>query len=241
MPAKRTNTFFLYVSVLVVMLAVGLVVAVRSGVFTIRHISVTGLQQIPESDIQRLAEGALGQNLFLFDREGLTQKIMLHPLVRSVEFRRKFPDTLEVQVTERKPAALLVVPNGVLEVDSQGVFLRRLEGWPKVDYPVLTGVTVPDTAGPGQRLTDPGLAAELKVLDQAPTAMLPMLSEVQVNVARQVTLFLTSGVEVRLGQADEWKDKLAVLFNLLQDKDYQSIQQGVAYIDFTAATPVIGR
>ncbi|MHB1652127.1 MAG: cell division protein FtsQ/DivIB [Desulfitobacteriaceae bacterium] len=241
MQSRHTNTSLLYFAVLAVMLALGLVVFLRSGAFAIQRVAVSGVRQIPEGEIQRLTGEALGQNLFLFDQDNLARKITLYPIVQTVQFKRQFPHTLAVVVSERTPNALVLVPNGILEVDAQGVFLRRLEGWPQTDYPVITGVEIPDTAGPGDKLAIPALEAGLKVLAQAPSGMLPLISELRVSPIQQITIYLSSGVEVRLGQAQEWKDKLAVLFDLVQNKDYLAFQQGVRYIDFTAATPVIGR
>lgn len=241
MQPKKMNTSFLYVAVLTILLSLGLALFLRSSVFAIQKVMVQGLKLIPESEILKLASGVQGQNLLLFDHEVLTHKISLHPLVQSVQFQRKLPQTLVIQVTERTPVALIVVSNGVLEVDAQGVFLRRLESWPKADHPVITGINLADTVGPGQSLGNPSLTAALHLLGQASPELLAQMGELHVNPVQQMTLYLNSGVEVRLGQANDWKDKLNALLQLVSDKGYKSFQQGVRYIDFTAAKPVIGR
>ena len=241
MQPKKMNTSFLYVAVLTILLSLGLASFLRSSAFGVQNVTVQGLKLIPESEILKLANGVQGQNLLLFDQEGLSYKISLHPLVKSVQFQRKFPHTLVIMVTERTPVALVVVPKGVVEVDAQGTFLRRLESWPKTDQPVITGINLPDTVGPGQNLGNPALTATLSLLGQAPTGLLVQIGELHVDATQQMTLFLTSGVEVRLGQANDWKLKLNALFQLISAKEYKSFQQGVKYIDFTAAKPVIGR
>jgi cell division protein FtsQ len=241
MQPKKMNTSFLYVAVLTILLSLGLALFLRSSAFGIEHLTVQGLKLIPESEILKLANGIQGQNVLLFDQEGLTYKLLLHPLVQSVQFQRKLPHTLIIQVTERTPVALVVVPKGVIEVDAQGTFLRRLESWPETDQPVITGITLADTVGPGQNLGSPSLTAALSLLGQAPTGLLTQIGELHVDATQQITLFLTSGVEVRLGQANNWKDKLNALLQLVSDNEYKSFQQGVRYIDFTAAKPVIGR
>jgi len=241
MQPKKMNTSFLYVAVLTILLALGLALFLRSGAFRVQQVTVQGLKLIPESEILKLTTGVQGQNLLLFDQEGLSYKILLHPLVRNVQFQRKLPHTLIIQVTERTPVALVVVPKGVVEVDLQGTFLRRLESWPKTDQPVITGINLTDTVGPGQNIGSPALMATLNLLGQAPTELLAQIGELHVDATQQMTLFLTSGVEVRLGQANDWKDKLNALYQLISDNGYKSFQQGVRYIDFTAAKPVIGR
>lgn len=241
MQPKKMNTSLLYIAVLTILLSLGLALFLRSGAFAVQQVVVQGLRIIPETEILKLSDGIQGQNLLLFDQDALRQKIELQPLVRSVQFQRKMPHTLVIQVTERTPAALVVVSKGVVEVDAQGIFLRRLESWPKTDYPVITGITLADTAGPGQNLANPLLTAALNLLGQAPSGLLAQIGELHVNPIQQITIFLTSGVEVRLGQANDWKDKLNALYQLISDSDYKSFQQGVRYIDFTAAKPVIGR
>ncbi|MDR3600639.1 MAG: FtsQ-type POTRA domain-containing protein [Desulfosporosinus sp.] len=241
MQPKKMNTSFLYVAVLIILLALGLAMFLRSSAFGIQHVTVQGLKLIPENEILKLTNGVLGQNLLLFDQAALSNKILLHPLVQSVQFQRKLPHTLVIQVTERTPVALVVVPKGVVEVDAQGTFLRRLESWPKTDQPVVTGINLPDTVGPGQKLGNPSLTVTLNLLGQAPSGLLAQIGEIHVDPTQQITLFLTSGVEVRLGQANDWKDKLNALYQLVSDNGYKSFQQGVRYIDFTAAKPVIGR
>ncbi|AFQ45680.1 cell division protein FtsQ/DivIB [Desulfosporosinus meridiei] len=241
MEPKKMNTSFLYIAVLTILLSLGLALFLRSNAFAIQHVSVQGLSIISESEILKLTDGIQGQNLLLFDRKALQYKISLHPLIKDVQFQRNLPQTLVVQVTERTPVALVVVPKGIIEVDSEGTFLRRLESWPKNDYPVISGIELPDTVGPGQNLENSLLKAGLNLLKQAPPELVAQIGELHVNAIEQITLFLTSGVEVRLGQANEWKDKLMALYQLLSDDGYTSIQQGVRYIDFTAAKPVIGR
>ncbi len=241
MQPKGMNTSFLYIAVLTILLSLGLVLFFRSSAFTVQHVKVQGLKLSQESDILKLANGVQGQNLLLFDQKALNHKISLHPLIQSVQFQRKLPQTLVVVVTERTPVALVVVPKGVVEVDAQGIFLRRLESWPTTDQPVLTGIDLKDTVGPGQNIANPSLTEALKLLGQAPPELLAEIGELHVDPIRQMTIYLSSGVEVRLGQANDWKTKLNSLYHLVSDQEYKSFQQGVRYIDFTAAKPVIGR
>jgi cell division protein FtsQ len=241
MKPKKSTTSFLYVAILTILLALGIALFLRSSYFAVEKIQIKGLEQIPENEIARLASGVIGQNLILLDQVWLNQNVMLHPLVEKAEIKRDLPGTLVIQITERTPVALVTVNQGVVEVDGQGIFLRRREGWPDRSYPVINGITIPDTAGPGQKLELPGLQAALVLLGQAPSELIPLIGEVYVNPIQQMTLYLTDGVEVRLGIAKEWTTKLRALYELLNDEGYKSFQNGVRYIDFTAAKPVIGR
>ncbi|HWQ88748.1 MAG TPA: cell division protein FtsQ/DivIB [Desulfitobacteriaceae bacterium] len=241
MQSRKMNSPLLHWVVLFIFIMAGLVFFLNSSFFSVQKIDFQGLANIPEGEVQKLASQVQGQNIFFFDRILLTQRLKLHPLLQDVTYQKKLPHTLIIQVTERTPFALVLVPKGVIEVDSEGIFLRRMESWPDEDNPVIDGVTVPESAGPGQNISTPALTSVLHLLSQAPSALLPLIGEVHISDIQQITLFLMSGVEVRLGQAEDWQDKLAALYQLLNDQEYQSFQHGVRYIDFTAAKPVIGR
>jgi cell division protein FtsQ len=241
MEAKKTTTSFLYISILIIILTMGITLFLRSSYFAIKQVRIVGIEQIPEKDINRLTVEAIGQNLILVEHDRLKHNVSLHPLVESVVLKRELPNTLVVQITERVPVALVAVTRGVIEVDRNGLFLRRREGWPEKSYPIINGVAIPDTTGPGQELKLPGLQAALLVLGQAPKELTALIGEIYVNPIQQITLYLTSGVEVRLGKASDWTIKLQALYELVNDEGYKSFQNGVRYIDFTAAKPVIGR
>ena len=242
-PPKRNASLasLFFIAVPVVLFSLILVFFIRSGAFAIQNVTVQGVKLSAESEILKLSEDIQGQNLFLFDQELLKHKITLHPFIKNVQFQRKPPHTLDIAVTEREPAALVAVPHAVLEVDVEGTFLRRLESWPKTDHPVISGIEQEDMVGPGQTFTNPFLTDALALLREAPPELAGQIGELHVDTSRQMTLYLTNGIEVRLGQNDDWKSKLNALNELINSADYQTFEQGVRYIDFTATKPVVGR
>ncbi|MDR3270658.1 MAG: FtsQ-type POTRA domain-containing protein [Peptococcaceae bacterium] len=238
---KKSHSGYIYLAALLILMVLGTSVFIsRSGIFAVQNIIVQGNRQVSENEILRLAEYFKGKNLILADQEELRRKVMLQPLLSQVDLQKRLPDTLVIQVTERAAIALVLAPKGVIEVDKQGVFLRRLEGWPKTDFPVINGISVADTAGPGQIMDDQGLQLALRVLSEGPSDLTPLLAELYVDPVQQLRVFLTSGVEVRLGDAQTAPAKLNALLELLQDDSYLTIEQNVRYIDFTASKPVIG-
>ena len=237
---KKSNSSFLYLAVMLLLSSIAIAFFVQSSFFTIERIDLAGLTTIAADDINQLGAGALGQNLIFFDDYALERNIKLHPLVKDVSFKRKIPHTLLIRIEERTPVALVNVPDGVIEIDREGFFLRRLEEW-SGSYPVINGVEVPDTAGPGQALTDKNLAVAIKILGQAPQDLISTMGEIYINTVQQASLYLTSGIEVRLGHTESWETKLTSLLELINDPEFIAVEKSIRYIDFTAAKPVIGR
>jgi len=237
----KANTSFIYIAALICLLAVGLFMFTKSDFFMLQEVRIEGLENVAEEEIVKLLGTVKGQNLFLTDTKALAQRVKLHPLVNEAAVRKELPLTLVVDIQERIPVALILNEDGVVEVDKEGTILRFHETWPKTGSPVVTGVVVPDTIGPGQKLVSKQLDKVLLLLGQASPSMIPLIGEVNINEVGQVFLFLNTGMEVRLGHDEEYAGKLNLLNELIYNEEYKSIEKSIKYIDLTAGKPVLGR
>lgn len=237
----KSNTSFLYIAALICLLAVGLFMFTKSDFFMVQEVRIQGLDNVAQEEIVKLLGTVKGQNLFLTDTKSLAQRIKLHPLVEVAIVKKQLPVTIVVDIQERVPVALILNEDGVVEVDKQGTILRFHETWPKTSSPVVTGVVVPDTIGPGQKVVNDQLEKVLLLLGQAPLSMIPLIGEVSINKEEQVFLFLNTGMEVRLGHSEEYAGKLNLLNELIYNEEYKSIEKSIKYIDLTAGKPVLGR
>jgi cell division protein FtsQ len=238
---KKPTTAFLYSTVMICLLAVGLFMFSKSNFFAVKAVQVTGLHNVSQDEVLKLMGTVQGENLFLVDTEAIAQKIKLHPLVDQVQVKRGLPGTIIIKVQERQPVALIFNNDAMVEVDSQGTILKFYDTWPKTDYPVLTGIQVPETIGPGQKLDNPQLQRGLLLIGQAPAGLLPLVGEIHLAADGQVFLYLTSGTEVRFGHGDDFADKLKLLQQLLDSSEYKTVEKAIQYIDLSAGKPVLGR
>ncbi len=241
MSQTKSNASFLYIAALICLLAVGLFMFTKSDFFMVQEVRIQGLDNVAEEEIVKLLGTVRGQNIFLTDTKSLAERVKLHPLVDVTIVKKELPVTLVIDIQERVPVALILNEDGVVEVDNQGTILRFHETWPKTSSPVVTGVVVPDTIGPGQKLVNAQLEKVLLLLGQAPQSIIPLIGEVSINKEEQVFLFLTTGMEVRLGYSEEYAGKLNLLNELIHNEEYMSIEKSIKYIDLTAGKPVLGR
>jgi cell division protein FtsQ len=154
---------------------------------------------------------------------------------------KELPATLVLKIQERLPVALILNDEGMVEVDSQGIILRFYDTWPKEDNPVLTGIEVPDTLGPGQRINNPQLDKGLLLIGQAPESLVPIMGEIHISADGQIFLYLTTGIEVKIGHDNENIAKLKLLKELLDSNEYKAVEKAINYIDLTAGKPVLGQ
>lgn len=241
MPQTRPNTSFLYLAALICLLAVGLFMFSKSNFFAVDDVRTEGLNNVAEDEVLRLLGTVKGENIFLTDTKALAQKIKLHPLVEQAVVEKELPATLVLKIQERRPLALVLNNDGLVEVDSQGTILRFYDTWPKKDCPVLTGIEVPETIGPGQRLNSSQLEKGLFLLGQAPESLSSLIGEVHITSDEQVFLYLTTGIEVKAGYAEDYNGKLKLLLELIDSSEYKAVEKAIKYIDLTAGKPVLGR
>ncbi|UWG98436.1 FtsQ-type POTRA domain-containing protein [Dehalobacter sp. DCM] len=241
MSKARSNTVTIYLAALLCLIAAGLYLFSKSDFFSVKEVKINGSEKITHDEVLQLLGTVKGENIFLTDKKALAMKIELHPLVDNATVTKKLPATIIVQIQERLPAALILNGEGVVEVDSQAVILKFYDSWPTTDTPVLTGIAVPETIGPGQKINDANLTKALQLLGQAPKDLLPLIGELHYISDGQFNIYLSSGTEVKLGFDDDYTEKLTLLKKLLDSKDYDSVQNKIKYIDLTSGKPVLGR
>jgi len=113
--------------------------AARSPRFTVQRIAFHGLQRASEAELLRLSGLSAGQRLLQLDLGAAARAMAGHPWVKEVRARRRFPSTVEVQVREHVPAAVLSMGD-LYAVDAQGAPFKRLQPGDALDLPVITGV-----------------------------------------------------------------------------------------------------
>lgn len=79
-------------------------------------------------DFEQQANAVTGQNIFAVDTRDLTAKLEESPFIRSAYVRKKFPNSLEVELVESVPAVKLVSLTGVRVYDQVGEEIFEKQG-----------------------------------------------------------------------------------------------------------------
>ncbi|MEP6732099.1 MAG: FtsQ-type POTRA domain-containing protein, partial [bacterium] len=112
--------------------------------FRVRKVEILGARYTPASDV--LARLHVDTMRSVWDPLGpLVQRVQAHPQVEHVVVTRKLPGTLVVELTERRPVALIPSPDGLRAIDERGRTLPLDPSRTPVDAPVVT-TTLRDTA-----------------------------------------------------------------------------------------------
>jgi cell division septal protein FtsQ len=224
--------------VLVLLCAGGLFLWLRStDVFAVRTITATVTERVTAEEITGAAAEATGESLLRISTGAVEEALLELPYVRSVDVHRRFPDGLDIELTEYEPVARVRWESGEMWlVSDTGRLLEQPDLSdldPYSDLPLIVaaasfapvpGKQVPDTVADALPIVP--LLGSAKV-----GGRLPAVERVAISAAGYVTACLAGDVELRLGDPSELEQKLTVAMDILQ----QCSRDGVVleYVDAT--------
>lgn len=137
--------------------------AIGNAGFRVKSVDVQGLKQMDPRPVYDIALDQRTTAMPLVDVDGIRQRLLDYGWVKDARVSRRFPDTLVIDIVERKPAALWQNDEGLSLIDSEGVVLDRVPVSRMPDLPLLIGKGANAQAVPLQQLLDkvPTLKAQL--------------------------------------------------------------------------------
>jgi cell division protein FtsQ len=184
-----------------------------TSLFAVRTVVVRGGTPELRADVRQALRGQQGVPLLRIDENVLDRALGSVSGVRSFTFDREFPNTLEVVVRAERPVLLVRQGASSYLVSASGRVLRtvphpRLSRLPRV---WVTRDVALDVNAPAP-LAVRAAAAALAALQGAP---LPGGVRVVEGTVQGLTLVLSHGVQVRLGDSGDLRLKLAIARRLL--------------------------
>jgi cell division protein FtsQ len=114
--------------------------------FAVQDILVEGRHYTDIDAIRAIISSNKGDPLFAFKPDDAQSQLQKLSWVKSVQVERRFPDTIYVNIHERKPMALWQRNKRLSLIDEEGVVLteHKLERFQ--DYVIVIGASVPEQA-----------------------------------------------------------------------------------------------
>ncbi len=230
------------------------IVCVWSPLFQIRRIVVMPTERVSETQVSDLAAIPAGSTLFGFDEAGVEQRLMANPWISSVRLTRNLPDTLTVEVTERKVAAIVMLSNGqaAWRLSTDGVWIEPVElsaitadnGADSYDVQAKNAaanegvVYVSEAAATlapeeGKACADEGLLGLIQYIETFTPALRDQIVSACATSKESIAVVLSNGIKVSLGAPDDIELKEQTVLGIL-DK----FQGQISYINVrTPANP----
>ncbi len=203
----RINAPRLILSLLLILLAGESMLAVlKLPWFEIRGVVVQGRKLVDRKFVVQSTRIPDKSNIFTFPTRGIADRLRPNPIIKGVTVHRKFPNTLVVRITERKPYAVLSAQGRFYETDAAGIPFRTVAS-PDPKLPVLS-CTVPKAIALGKPITAPAFKLASRCLRLAQPFGKLSVRKITVDPNNDLCLNVQDGILIRLGQPQQMEGKL---------------------------------
>ncbi|HEV2746209.1 MAG TPA: cell division protein FtsQ/DivIB [Allosphingosinicella sp.] len=191
---------------------------VGSAGFVVKRVEPKGLDRMNPMEVYLIAADQIDRAMPLVDLDGTRRRLLQFGWVEDARVSRRWPDTLVVDIIERKPAAIWQHNQRLILIARDGVVLEevKLEAMP--DLPLVIGPAANRHAG------------ELNILLDAAPELRPMIAGATWVGGRRWDLRFQSGEALALPEGVEAGRKALTTFARM-DKATQLLGRGFARFD----------
>lgn len=219
---KRLISFLL----LLLFLSAG-IFAVKAPYFKISGVTIQGNEKIATSLMDGETGRLLGQNIFLFDRDGLEEFLRNQPYFQDMDINRKFPSSLIVTITEKKPE-VNYYQDGIVSLLTKDGLLLETGANPVDGVTLLDQVLLPELGENIYRESPEKISVleEFRYLQERNISEISFL-EIDLSDMKNIRTYYKD-LEIRLGYPDSMKEKLNAAINIISGGQLESVK---GYID----------
>ena len=113
--------------------------AAKAG-FQVQRVEVTGMERVDQLKVYELVLAEKDRAMPLVDIDKVRADLLQYGWIKDARVSRRLPDTLAVEIVERKPAAVWQRDGRYSLIDADGIVLQNVKAGTSTDLPVLNGV-----------------------------------------------------------------------------------------------------
>ncbi|WP_276840534.1 FtsQ-type POTRA domain-containing protein, partial [Anaerovibrio lipolyticus] len=199
-----------------------------SPVFVLKHVNVHGNTYLSDEEIIRISGVNLGENLFQLATDEIMQAIGKDIRIDQVIVRRNFPNSLDIQVVERIPLAIIKCDYGYLEVGRGGIVLDAHRNLSQIPVPIVSGVEVSDLFV-GDTAENQQLSQVLDFLDKLNRDTATSIAEINISDPNNVMVYMNHSVQLKMGALDSLQKKLEITESV--NREVKQAKHPIDYVD----------
>jgi cell division protein FtsQ len=212
-----------------------------SPFFEVEQVLISGNELLSVERLRMLADIKLGRNIFTVDTALVEQWLSIEPLVKTARVERQLPRTVRINITERRPAAVLATGQAFVQVDNNGLVLRRMRELETLTLPILSGISgFSSGIAPGSCIEGENMVIALNVLNNLPDKAFPVVKEIDVTDSQKIRLYTKGGIEVRIGNSSDIAEKYLLADSIIYNAQLNGVASKIGYIDISSTEkPVV--
>lgn len=199
-------------------------------------ITVTGSQNVTVSDVMAAGNIRNPVNLLQINAGQLEERLQHDLRVDSVKVTYVLPLTLQVNVTERRPAAVVATQFGFATLDSKGQVINLGPAIEDTTAPIISGIKLGNVLL-GDTIDDSVIKGALTYLNSLSDEGRKQIAEINVGDVNQLIAYTVDGLPLHLGDTSEMDKKGPLSENMLRDVKARGV--AAQYLDVNVKAPYI--
>lgn len=206
--------------------------AIRPVVFPVNEIVFTGNKHLSDTELRAIMNIQGSRGMLELSNRDLAQGLLKSPWIRTVSFRKDFPNRFLVKIEETVPCAILEINARRFLIDDRGNLLQELKNDTASFLPIVSG-----NASKNRQIFSEVLKLVKAMRDRGFVSMKDRIEIIIPSNARQEDIaMLVDGTLVKVGSG-EYEEKLQRLIEL----EDEILKRGIPvdYIDLRFAKRVV--
>lgn len=209
---KKTNA---QITILIIIAIISITLFLQSSYFNVSKITVKGTTYFNVNNAMQIADVQPGINIFKVNSQKISDKLKMNQWVKDASVKRVLPSTLNIIIEEHEVSAIAIIGSQYVAVNSEGLVLQNIDDLASIVLPIITGIQEAEELNYGQKIESENLSNGLKVIAMFPEDYNHLISEVNVENKSNIYLFLTNGMQIRLGTIDDIERKMGQISEVL--------------------------
>lgn len=229
---KATRFKKIKIFLILILLIIAIIFVLSSSLFNIKSINVLNNNILSNEDIISLSNINIGQNIFKINKNASIDHLKENAYIEEVYISRKLPNTLEINVKERKRKYMLQFADSYVYINNQGYMLEI--STEKLDLPIITGFkTDLSNVKPGERLEVDDLKKLDMVIKIVETANVNNIGNLitKVEVSDEKNYVVELGTENKRAYLGDCSNLNTRMLNLQTIVEQEKGNAGTAYIN----------
>lgn len=200
------------VFLLVILLTISAFLFLQSPYFNVSEIVITGNSTVNAREAEKMSGIQKGINIFRLDTESIKERLLLHPMIASVEVQRSLPRTVKLKIKEYVPVAVVPVEEGFMKVSPEGYSLEISSEISHLYLPVISGTGITRSVQPGNKVENEKLDVGLQVTDYIGSN--GTIAEIDVHDIMRINMFTYSNTKLLLGNNQQLQKKIGLALDI---------------------------
>lgn len=210
------------------------------GLFTLPiplgTLKIVGSDKVTVQDVEVAGDISEPVNILRINTEKLKTQLSHDLRVEEAHVSYELPLTMVVRIVERKAIAVVPAQFGYLTLDKSGQVIKAEDAIEDTAVPIISGVKGGNILL-GDMVHDEPIVKALEYLRALDDSTFNEIAEINVGDPNNLLAYTVSGIQIRLGDGTELKQKADLTSSMLND--LAKSRGNVQYIDVNPNSPFI--